>query len=684
MAKKRKGGIAETLEGVVKRHPDGFGFFIPENPDLPDIYISKREMTGVMTNDRIVIRPVPERHSERMRGELVSIANRATTRVMGQYFPLEDNFGLLHDRSHGWGEDLIVRYPPDLKIQKNDWVLVQIISYPGGPDGFRGEVLSVLGDVMDPMNDAMRVLHTQSIPHEFPPEVLEKALQVSEDLNAAEWSQRTDLRDKDFVTIDGVTAKDFDDAIYVESSDRGFHLLVAIADVSHYVKPGSVVDQEAYERGTSVYFPNFVSPMLPEILSNDLCSLRPGVPRLALVADMQIDFQGNLMASEFYEAVIESKARMTYGEAEEIIEGECASHLLSVKDMILRAAGLARIFMNKRFREGSLDLEIPETEIEVDETGQPVDIIRADRLFAHKLIEEMMLAANVAVARYFHAQNISALYRIHEAPAADSIRELERYLDVFGFSKGLAGGKLQKKITRALEHFVGQPQEQILHILTLRTMSQAKYSPDNVGHFGLGFEFYTHFTSPIRRYPDLIVHRLLKASVASRRGYGFISYPDLKTIGTVSSAREQRAVKAERQVKSIKKARFMVRHIGEEFEGVISSVARFGIFVLLRQYDVDGLVRIENLPETDLGFDEDNLRLIGKKSGVSYSIGDPLKVLVAKADTEDGKIDFLPVLEGERAQVLSSQKKSTHQRSKAQRNRGRVRQARVSRNRRKG
>ncbi|MCB0361433.1 MAG: RNB domain-containing ribonuclease, partial [Bdellovibrionales bacterium] len=464
MSKRRKHS-SDPLEGVVKRHPDGFGFFVPDSTEYPDIYMSRREMTNVMTNDRISIRIVSEKFSDRMRGELVQILKRSTQKVMGQYLRLDEQRGLLHDRSHAWGENLIAIRPSHLEIENNDWVLVQINSFPGDPDGFRGEVISVIGDALDPLNDAMRVLHKLSIPHEFSTKILHEAEKIPEDLDEKEFRRRVDLREKNLVTIDGVTAKDFDDAIFVEVTKLGFHLIVAIADVSHYVKSGSALDIEAFDRGTSVYFPNFVSPMLPEVLSNDLCSLRPRIPRLALVADMNFDFSGNMLRAEFYEAAIESRARITYGEAQEIVEGNCPRQLEHVKEMVLRAADLAKVFFAKRQREGSLDIEIPETEIEVDEAGQPIDIIRADRLFSHRLIEEMMLAANVAVAKYFHAKEIPALYRIHEPPAADSIEELEKYLGAFGFSKGLRGGKLQKKMSHALEHFVGQPQEQILHIL---------------------------------------------------------------------------------------------------------------------------------------------------------------------------------------------------------------------------
>jgi ribonuclease R len=631
----------KDLKGVVKRHPDGFGFFISDDPEQPDVYIPRKSMDGVMSNDRILVRVTREPGGDRFRGEVLEVLARGTARAMGAYHQTAPGIGILYDKSFAWGEDLHVTCSVDMLAKDGDLVTVQIEEYPGSQKGFQGKIISVIGDAADPQNDSIRMLNAHSIPYEFSKATLREAQAIPAEVATADMVGRHDIQKIPIITIDGKTAKDFDDAVFTEKTSSGFHLIVAIADVSHYVKIGSAIDDDAYLRGTSTYFPNFVAPMLPEKLSNELCSLKPNVPRLALVADMQLSFTGDLVKSEFYEGVIKSHARVTYGEAQEVVEGRTPEQFKNVEQNILRCADLAKILMAKRFREGSLDLEIPETEIQIDETGQPVDIIQSERLFAHRLIEELMLTANVAVAKFFKEKNVDAIYRIHEPPLAEAMENFENFLKVFGFDRHLGGGHLQKKMTKALEHFKGHPKEHILHILALRSLSQAKYSPHNVGHFGLGFEDYTHFTSPIRRYPDLIVHRTLKAILYPKQGYQLMSEADLESAGMMLSATEQRSVKAERQIKSIKKARFMAQHLGEEFDGVINSVTRFGIFVLLRQFDVDGLVRLEELGDDYFEYDEEKLQLVGKRSGITFEIGEPIKVVVARTDIEQGQIDLV-------------------------------------------
>lgn len=631
----------KVLNGTIKRHPDGFGFFIPDDTTHPDVYIPRHHMQSVMTNDRVSVQAYAERGGDRFNGEIIEVLERGLKQLVGRFYEVNDAYGIIRDEGKGWGEDLRIPIEFTLGAKDKELVAADIISFPGEKGGFKGKIIEVIGDSMDPMNDIKRVIMSQGIPNTFSKSCLDEATKFQENPQEKDFKGRTDIRHLDLITIDGATAKDFDDAVYCETNEEGFLLYVAIADVSHYVKLHSAIDKDAYVRGTSVYFPNFVVPMLPEILSNGLCSLNPHVPRLCLVAEMQFDFTGDMIKSNFYEAVMESKARVTYGETQEIIDGQEIEKFKHVTSAVLRLKDLAKLLMAKRFKEGSMDLEIPETELVIDASGVPIDIIRSERLFAHRLIEEMMLAANVAVATFFSKKEIPALYRIHEPPNEKALKALERHISNFGGKSKLEGGLLQKRISRALEEFAGKPQAQILNILTLRSMSQAKYHMDNVGHFGLGFEFYTHFTSPIRRYPDLIVHRLIK-NLIGVKGYLLMSEDDLLTSGTILSACEQRAAKSERQIHAIKKARFMEKHVGEEFDGIISSVTKFGVFVLLREFDVDGLVRVDDLSKEKLEFDEDTLSLFGKRSGVRYTLGDTMRIKVADADHELGQINFIP------------------------------------------
>lgn len=631
------------LKGLIKRNPDGFGFLIPETKDHPDVYIPRHSMDGIMTNDTVLVDVFPESGSQKFRGEIIEVLKRGAEVVVGKIKWQNKKFAMLKDESHSWGADLSIPAESSMDAKDGDLVAAKILQYPEGRKDFLGKVIEIIGNIEDPLNDIKRVAMNQQIPMVFPEGVLRESKKFKSEPSEKDFKNRTDLRHLPLITIDGKTAKDFDDAVLTLTNQQGFLLYVAIADVSHYVQNNSEIDKEAYLRGNSVYFPNFVIPMLPEVLSNGLCSLNPNVPRLCVVAEMQFNFNGDKTSSKFYEAVMTSKARVTYGEAQELIEGVEIEKLKAVKENILKCADLAKVLMAKRFREGSLDLEIPETTLEIDASGVPVDVIRSERLFSHRLIEELMLASNVAVAEFLSHSDIPALYRIHESPNEDSIRTLERYLYNFGGKTKLDQGKLQKRLTRALQEFSGKPEAQVLNILTLRSMNQAKYSTNNLGHFGLGFEFYTHFTSPIRRYPDLIVHRLLKSQILKTKEYRPIAEEDLSTCASWLSSCEQKAAKSERQIHAIKKARFMEKFLGDEFEGMINSVARFGAFVLLREYDIDGLVKIDDLSTQRLEYDEKSLSLYNKKTGLRFTIGDTLKIKVISADHELGQINFMPL-----------------------------------------
>jgi ribonuclease R len=635
----------ERIEGVVKRHPDGFGFLLPTDSAHPDVYISRQSMTGVMTNDRVEAlvyrtRSQGKGKADRMAGEITKVIARSNRKIVGKYLPVDQKYGVILDEGRGWGADLRIASKDSMGAKEGDLVAVEVMQYPSQDQEFTGKVSSLIGRLEDPLNDVIRVIHQAGIPNEFSAKAVAEARTFGGVVTEQETKGREDITALNLITIDGATAKDFDDAVWVEKTGAGFKLVVAIADVSHYVKPGTPLDQEAYERGTSTYFPNFVVPMLPEELSNELCSLKPSVKRLCFVCEMKLNFNGEVEKFRFFEGVMQSKARVTYGEAQDVIDGVEPGRLRPVKDNILLAADLAKILMQKRFREGSLDLEIPETQVVVDTSGETADIIKSERLFAHRLIEELMLVTNICTARFFADYEIPGIYRIHEEPDPDNIMALQRYLWNLGGSRALTGDGLQKKLTKALQEMGDRPESQILNILALRTMRQAQYSEGNVGHFGLGFSHYSHFTSPIRRYPDLIAHRLIKSQIYPRYRMMLMSENELASATTFLSACEQRSVKAERQLISIKKARFIYKFIGEEFDGAISSVTKFGVFVLLRQYDVDGLIKIENLGPDRFEFDHENLRLMGQRTGIRYAIGDAIRVRVMGADPEQGRVDF--------------------------------------------
>jgi ribonuclease R len=671
------------VSGLVKRHPDGFGFLIPDEVDQPDLFLSRKEMRGVMTNDRVKAMVHKEKKGDRFFGTDVQVLERGVNRIVGKLRKKSNGDLELFDGIEKWGSVLTIPYKNSRGAVDGDLVAIDILSYPSDEAGFVGRVVEIIGDDQDPINDLKRVLHQHEVPMVFPFNVTNEVRSIPQEVLAKDIEGREDLRHKNFITIDGVTAKDFDDAVCVEQTPKGFQLWVAIADVSHYVRPSTAIDDEAYVRGTSVYLPNFVVPMLPEELSNGICSLKPKVDRLAFVCEMTISFEGELLQSQVYEAVICSKARVTYGEAQGILNDEESHEDKNVEDNIRLASDLAKILMSKRYREGSLSLEVPETEVVVDDLGQTIDVIKSERVFAHKLIEELMLIANVAVAKMISNKEQPALYRVHGAPDSEDIDRIQVFLSSFGSQKKLRGGMLQKKLTQSLKDFEGKPEAVVLNILTLRSMNQAVYDQDNIGHFGLGFSHYAHFTSPIRRYPDLVVHRILKKLFTSSQSGQLYTEDQLATFGSVLSACEQRAVKAERQVLSIKKARFMQDKVGEMFPGVISSVAKFGIFVLLRQFDIDGLVKVENLGDDLFEYDEEHVRLVGKRSGRTFRLGDTVRVLVSAVNTDEGKIDFLLTKEGSDELVANTKtnRNNNKKRGKTEKNSQRVRKKRVSRRR---
>lgn len=643
MGKQHRRAQQSKVIGRVKRNPDGFGFLIPDNPELVDVYLPRHTMFGVMTDDKVEAVCREERDG-RYSGEVTSVLVRATTQVVGQFHSKGfSGSGLIRDESKAWGSDIHIAPENTKKAREGELVVIKILTFPDKNTSFTGEVIEVLGVHGDPLLDTKQVLYENRVPVDFSGEALKITNSLPDEVSPHDFQGRKDLRDKKFVTIDGATARDFDDAVYAEVEPGGFRVWVAIADVSHYVKEGTALDRDAYQRGTSVYFPDMVVPMLPEKLSNGLCSLNPHVPRLAMVAEMSLDHQGQVNSTEIYEAVFTSHHRLIYGEVQEMLDGYENPKYGDVLDSLKLMRDIATLLMKKRFREGSLDLEIPEAQLIIDASGMPTDIVRGERIFAHRLIEELMLLANVAVAKFIAQSGRPSLYRIHESPFPDALKSLELMAHNWGLHIRFGSGMIQKSLMKMLDHVRDKPEEHILNILTLRSMKQAQYSVENKGHFGLAFDCYTHFTSPIRRYPDLVVHRVLK-KIISKRGYIEKNRDDehdhMATMGVFLSACEQRANQAERDLMAIKRCRFVQRHVGDVLDGMVTGVQKFGIFVQLRAYDIDGLVKIETLRNDRYSWDEQNQRLIGKRTRTVISLGDLVQVKVLRADPEARQIDF--------------------------------------------
>ena len=675
-------GFSKTLVGTVKRHPEGFGFLISEDPDQPDVYLPRREMQGLMNYDQVKITAQKRRQGKDLfSGQVVQIVRRFHERVIGPCQKGTDTQWLIQDSNRQWGEDFRVQIPKDQKIQPGEWVQARVSSWPGDRHGFFGVMTASLGFFPGALEDNIRVLQQNSIPFVFSEACLKEAQNLPGTLSPSLYRHRKDLKSLPFVTIDGKTAKDFDDAIYVCPQKGGaFRLYVAIADVSHYVPVGSSLDKEAYQRGNSTYFPDFVAPMLPAPLSENLCSLKPHQDRLAFVADLLFDKEGKEVSSRFYEAVIHSQRRFTYEEVQNMInrmdlsppgQGGQRDPLVerrpqpgsplnegpqvrkeqapppevseAVQNNVYHATRLARVLLRRRQKNHFIELEIPETQVRLDKTGQPVEIVEVGRWFSHQVIEELMLAANQAVARFITRSKVPGFYRVHEEPQSDGLKLLESFARGLGFKSRFSATRLHSQISDLTRKYAHHPLLSLLYQFVLRSLSQALYSADRKNHFGLNFTHYTHFTSPIRRYSDLVVHRILKNILKKRPLLSkkplLYTKEKLSSIATVVSACEQRSVKAERQIQDLKRVRFIKRYLGEEMEGRICSVTRFGFFVKLDLSGIEGLVRKDLLPGT-WEFEEALFRLKSGRSGKCYILGDRVRVQVSAASLSTGQIDF--------------------------------------------
>jgi ribonuclease R len=641
----------KTLTGTLSVHRDGYGFVTPVTGG-EDIFIPARYLRENLHGDRVEIILQGESPRGKREGRIVRTTERGVARVTG-LFSWSRRGGMVKPDDERL-PSILIPASSSGSARDGEVVVAQLLSYPEDHKPPFGKIIEVLGSPDDPEVEVMTIIRKFDLPYEFPEGVLKYAKGVPENITDADLQGRKDLRSNLTVTIDGETARDFDDAVSIRKEGKTFRLWVSIADVAYYVSPGSPIDREAYLRGTSVYFPDRCIPMLPEELSNGICSLNPNVDRLTMTAEMLFDADGGMLDSSFYPSVIRSSARLTYTIVSRIIEHDDsetkAAYMGLVGDLeLMKELSAALVVM--RSNRGSIDFDLPEADIVIGTGGITESIIRSERNLAHKLIESFMLAANEAVATHLTELDIPTLYRIHELPDPDKLVALSDFLRPLGYD--LSSGESSVKsgdIRRLLAEASGKPEERLVNRMLLRSMKQARYSAENFGHFGLAAPFYTHFTSPIRRYPDLVVHRLLKwllqqkieaAGRGKLKGTPFPGFPALLAeIGEHTSKRERVAMEAERDIVELKKVQFMVGKIGEEFDGFVSGVSGFGFFVELDELFVEGLVHVSTLGQDNYTFVESEQTLIGEKSGARYRIGDPVRVVVAAASPERRQIEF--------------------------------------------
>ncbi len=649
-------GLPDKMDletGIFQAHLQGYGFVIPEKKGKQDIYISSRGRLDAMDGDKVVVRVSPPVGRKKILGKregmIIRILERAHTRVVGTFELPEQRtsaYGFVTSHDPKITQDLIVSSENANNAKSGDIVSAEIITYPlrGRPP--EGKITRIIGRPGDPGIDSELIIEQYELPVQFSPAVLKEAENIPQQVTAAMIRQRRDLRELQTVTIDGEKARDFDDAISIEKIKTGYRLWVHIADVAHYVKEGTGLDEEAYQRGTSVYLPDRAIPMLPVALSNGICSLNPNVDRLTLTCQMDISPTGEVGKYDIYESVITSNERMTYTDVSEILKNlnpdlRKRYHPLIPTFELMNE--LMEIMRAKRSKRGSIDFDLPEPEIVLDLQGRITDIIRSERNMAHQIVEEFMLAANETVARHIEDKEAPFIYRIHEEPAEDKLTDLVEFLATLGITlpqtKKIRPLHLQKALAKAKD----TPEETLINTVLLRTMKQARYSEENAGHFGLAAETYTHFTSPIRRYPDLIVHRILKADIRGKLKDSTYTEKLAETLPDAAihcSGRERTAMEAERDVVTMLKLRFMEDKLGEVYDGIITGVTQFGFFVQLNGFFVEGLVHVSMLTDDYYHYIEKLHCLRGERRKRTYRIGDTVTVRVDRVDTVKKRIDF--------------------------------------------
>jgi ribonuclease R len=629
----------DLVSGTVQGHPDGFGFVVPDD-GADDLFVAPREMRKVLHGDRVTAKRIGYDRRGRPEGEIVDVLARANREVVGRLHE-ERGIWFVEAENRKISQDLLIP-PHDVNGAKAGQVVVaEILEQPSEHREPIARIKQVLGSATDPGIEIEIALRKHDLPFEFSAAARRQADRLPPEVRPADCKGRVDLTALPLVTIDGETAKDFDDAVYCERTDGGFRLVVAIADVSHYVRDGDALDVDARERGTSVYFPRRVIPMLPEALSNELCSLKPNVERLALVCDMAVSASGAIERYEFKNAIIHSQARLTYTQVWRWLSEPQSAKSRDAKALLPHLKNLHAVFgvlLATREARGAIDFDADELALEFDDHGKIVRIVPAPRNDAHRLIEECMLAANVCAAEYLARHEQAALYRVHEGPPPDKLATLREFLASSALALGGGDKPTASDYARLLEQIRDRPDFALLQTVLLRSLSQAQYRPDNVGHFGLAYDAYMHFTSPIRRYPDLLTHRAIKAVLAGKH------YTPTKAswdaLGLHCSMTERRADDASRDVLQWLKCHYMKDRVGEEFDGTVSGVASFGLFVTLDGLNIDGLVHVTELPRDYFHFDAPRHALIGERSGRVFQLAGRVRVRVVRVDLETAKIDF--------------------------------------------
>ncbi len=636
----------DLIVGRIIGHADGFGFIRPDDGS-EDLFLSPREMNPLLHNDRAMVRIVGIDKKGRREGAVVEILERNTHQVVGRLYK-EDGFTYVIPDNKNISQTVLLQKDGVGKAKQGQIVIAEIVEQPTKLRQPIGRIIEVLGDHLAPGMEIEMAIRSHELPHKWPEQVLEEIKPLTPEVPEAAKEGRIDLRDIPLVTIDGEDARDFDDAVYAKKTPSGWKLLVAIADVSHYVQIGTALDNEAKNRSTSVYFPENVIPMLPEILSNGLCSLNPHVDRLCMVCEMLIDHDGNVTRAKFMEAVMNSHARMTYTEVAQILVEDNAELKEKYKPLLKHLKelyALYQVLRMKREQRGAMDFDTQETRIVFGDNRKISKIVPVTRNDAHKLIEECMITANSVAAKYLNGKKMPKLLRIHEGPSTDKLFNLKTFLGEVGLRLGGDNDPQPLDYMHLVNSIKDRPDAHLIQTVLLRSLSQAVYSPELKGHFGLALDAYAHFTSPIRRYPDLLVHRAIRHCLQGKKAESFFyGVPDMVMLGEHCSANERRADDATRDVVSWLKCEYMMDKIGDEFSGIISAVTSFGFFVELAEIYVEGLVHISNLGQDYFHFDPTSHRLLGERTNTTYRLGDSVKVKVVRVELDEKKIDFELVL----------------------------------------